>query len=248
MQEDNRPLFFKAVVAFVLLIILIICFALSKGNNKFTLPGAASSTATPVVINAPVLQNWLPPVSYDYVLGRIGDYVNSSHTKLAYAEVQGDVSIKNERTYDFTLLFMPQKKKHAVSVKISNFDSVISTAVSIDGKVQGYGVPSANGAGTVFSGTDALITKGVTSVQVKSLQGAFHTFAPTAGAVSIQADSIHGAPSSDSSSGVYIRTFKVKVDKKTYTAQLQTKGLISMRLLLQDTAGKQVYDSGFVDH
>lgn len=253
MQVDNNLFMRRVVILCALSLALVICLTV-YGRRSNAFKQALSSTASsPTLTNPEVLQNWLPASSYTYTLARIDNYLASDSITATSMKVQGDVSVSALRVYDFTLLLVPQEKTYSVEVAVSNFNSIISTSVSIDGNQQGYVVPTTSSgptstAPTQFTGINELVNQGLSAVQANALQTAFQKFAPAAGSVSVNTSSIKAVYSNSSSaSTTFTLAYTVTIDGKQYNATIDAIGLTSVELLLTNQqTNQQVFDSGVI--
>lgn len=217
--------------------------------NSYALP-TASLSYSPAVTNPEVLQDWLPLSVYQFTLARIDDYLKSNGMLADYLTTSTTVDTSNG-TYDFDVTVLPQRQTLHVSVKVTNFAPIISSAVAINGQLQNPVVlsPSQHYPGTPqFTGFDSLINDGITASQGDELQQAFTSFAPSASAITINTNSIVPStidPNNPSSTNTY--TFLVNIDNTGYNARLNCTGLTQIELILTSvTSHKQVFDSGIL--
>lgn len=100
--------------------------------------------------------------------------------------------------------------------------------------------------GTTFQGLSAFISNGLTTDQTNDLIKAFSTFAPNSKNVSIDTSSISPGPRDPNKISPFSLNFKVAVDSSSYRGVVSYSDLTSVRLILYDSSGKQVFDSGTV--
>jgi hypothetical protein len=229
------------VLAVLLLAISISLYAGRK--NTYTLAAAPSNQLT--LTNPLVLQNWLPAKSLDYTVARLRDYSNAQDLEASSITVTSDVG-DDHGAYAFTVTFDPEPTQYHVDVLVNNFNSAISTSVSIEGVRQNVSVPSSS-QNTGFSGIDSLTTRGLTSIQGNNLQSAFIKFKPGARAVVIDTSTISASTAHSGNSFSQLMNFSVSIDSRPYTAQLDYTDVSAVRLKLFDADNNVVFDSGKVD-
>lgn len=210
-----------------------------KQPNPFTTPSTGFVSVT--LDNPAALQNLLPDSSFSYTIARLSDYVARTSPGVKTVHITSPVST-SDGTYKFQAQFMPGGGLHVISVRVVNYDSVISTAVYVDDVLVPSTAPVSSG-GATYSGFDSLITAGFSSYQAQALQQAFAKFDPKA---SILIDTSTVGASTDPSNSSY--QFDVTVGGKTYSATAITVGLTSVRLQLTNKGGGAiVFDSGLVN-
>jgi hypothetical protein len=98
-----------------------------------------------------------------------------------------------------------------------------------------------------FQGTDNLTNIGITSFQLQAMEQGFFTFAPSVQTVTINAKSMSNV-SRDDTTGEFSMTFNVTLDNHpNYRASIVYSGLSTLRLVLNNPQGAQVFDSGDID-
>lgn len=246
MQSDGlgQAVLKRQVVLGIALFALLISLIIYATGEKTFPPLQATASTQPPLTNPEILQNWLPADSYKYTLARIDDYLNTNNTAVSSMTVRGDVRVWSG-TYYFTVLLMPQNKTHDISVTITNYSSIISTAVSIDGQLQ-YPKVAASTSGIAFAGTDGLISSGFTVSEVTNLKTAFQKFAPNAQSITIKNGTI--THKTDINTGSIAYTFSADVDNQSYQAKVVCPDLTSITLTLTNPhTSQQIFDSGTVD-
>jgi hypothetical protein len=247
MVGDDQLIRRRLLVLLVMVVVLIVCVVV-YGSRSSDFVVSSIPSYSPSVTNPQILQNWLPPSVYRYVLARIDNYLKVNSTMSTSITVEGAVGINSNDEYTFTIYLTPQGVTHQVAVTVTNSFGLISSGVTIDGQQQGYLMPSQS-SGTQFSGLDNLTSDGVTALQIQELQSAFEKFASTASDISILPSSIV-QPVVDPNNPTLTNTYKfsVNIDDKKYSAQFNCIGLTEAELFLVDpSANKQVFDSGIMD-
>ncbi len=248
MYRDNQQFMRRVVILGIFTLILILSLIIYSARNNPYAPLEPAASYSPPITNAVILQNWIPTGAYKYTLSRIYDYLQANRIQVSTLTIKGNVAVDESEggAYDFTVLLEPQNQTHNISVMINNINGIISNSVSIDGKQQGYLVPTQNSNGTQFSGFDNLISDGVTDLQAQELQAAFQKFDANAKSVSVGANSISLPainPNNPSLTNTY--GFLVYIDGKIYQAKLNLIGINQVELFLIDSqTNKQVFDSG----
>jgi hypothetical protein len=97
-----------------------------------------------------------------------------------------------------------------------------------------------------FEGTSALVDHGVSDSQITAMEQSFYTFAPTARTITVSTASIQ-VPVHQIDDDTFHILFTAKIDNIDYSAEIQYSGIDTLRLILTNSQGKQVYDSGDVD-
>ncbi len=250
MLRDDQRFMHRVVLLAVLFIVLIVCLVIyGTRSNKFS-EEQPSASYTPTLTNPEILQNWLPAVSYDYMVTRIDGYLQANNLLISTMTFESSPIIDESSggSYNFSILLEPQNQTYKVSVSVDNLNGTISTGVSINGQSQGYSVPSQSNTGIRFSGINTLISDGITALQAEELQAAFQKFAPTASSISINTNTIilpRINPDNASLTNTY--TFAVSFNNTNYSAKLNTIGLSQIELfLIKPSTDKQVFDSGVI--
>lgn len=249
-MQANRTVLRRLVALAVIIVLLSICVKLYTGTgNGLSVPRYAVATDSPVIDNPELIQNWLPPASYDYMVTHVRDYLAANGLTAHYMYQKGAIDTNNG-TYNFTLVLEPQNQSLSVGVRIVNFSSTLSTAITINGVLQGPNGPSqtsnSSGATPQFSGLDALSTIGLTSAQMTILQKSFRTYAPSATTITIDTSTVNVIPPDQNSASITsIFTFTVAIDGTKYNGRLICPGINSAELTLSSVSShKQVFDSG----
>jgi hypothetical protein len=97
---------------------------------------------------------------------------------------------------------------------------------------------------TVFEGMSSFIKSGLTTDQVNNLTKEFSSFSPKAKTVSIDTQSLTPGPHDPNKINPFTINFKLTIDSKPYTGTVIYFDLSSVRLILYNSSGKQVFDSG----
>lgn len=210
-----------------------------KQPNPFSAQTSASTSVT--IDNPSALQNLLPDSSYNYTVARVNDYMARAFPAVKTVHIVSPITT-SDGTYKFQAQFLPGGGLHVISVRVVNYDSVISTAVYVDDVLVPSAAPVSTG-GATYSGFDSLIAAGFSSYQTQALQQAFAKFDPKA---SVLIDTSTVGASTDPNNSSY--QFDVTVGGKTYSATAITVGLTSVRLQLTNKdGGAIVFDSGLVN-
>ncbi len=253
MRNDTTAIRKRLVILGVLAVGLVLCVQIFvKRSNPYTFAasnsGVTTVTSQPPISNAAVLQNWLPQAVYDETLRRVYYYLSQNDLTPVSLSVKGTVSF-SPNTYDFDLVTQPQNQSLGITVTVTNYDSVLSTAVTINTQLQTPQIPSNQQPGTTprFSGTDALVNVGVTARQINSLQAALVKFSSTAASFDIDSVSIKSPPVNPNYTAPPTYAFIIRIDSTPYNAKLICPGLASAQLILNDqVTGRQVFDSGTI--
>ena len=239
----NRSQIIRLILVFILFVISVSLYA-GRGN-EYAAPTPKDDGIN--LTNPLVLQNWLPTNSYNYTLARLRDYAQTRDISTKSITVASPVTTDGG-AYDFTITYNPSTDKHVVLVYVSNFDSILSTAVLIDGQKQTISHTNATQS-AVFSGVDELVNEGLSSAQASSLQKALLQFKP--GAHNFIIDTANVSQSSynpDNPSQAQTFSFPIKVDGSSYNAKLDYTDLTAIVLQLEDNSNKRVFDSGRVSN
>lgn len=109
------------------------------------------------------------------------------------------------------------------------------------------GLPRADqNKGTAFQGMSSFINNGLTSDQVNEIIKAFNKFSANAKDVSVDTNSLSPGPHTPGTLDPFTIRFRATVDSSRLTGTVSYTDLSSIRLVLFDTAGKQVFDSGLI--
>jgi hypothetical protein len=209
-----------------------------KQPNPFSAQASVSASVT--IDNPSALQNILPDSSYNYTAARVNDYMARAFPAVKTVHIVSPITT-SDGTYKFQAQFLPGGGLHVISVRVVNYDSVISTAVYVDDVLVPSAAPVSSG-GVTYSGFDSLVTAGFSSYQTQALQRAFAKFDPRA---SVLIDTSTVESGTDPSNSSY--QFDVTVGGKTYSATATTVGLTDVRLqLFRQGGGTAVFDSGVV--
>jgi hypothetical protein len=236
---------------FVILVITIALLGIfvkvyTSTGNRLSPPSYTAYSAEPPLDNPELIQNWIPATSYDYLRARLNDYLSANGLTARYISQKGAIDTNNG-SYNFTLALEPQNQSLSMTVKIVNFNSIISTAVSINGVLQGPNGPaqsSNNAAGPQYTGLDALTNSGVTDGQLILFKKAIRTFNASATSVAVDTLSVNVLPP-DPNLTQSIFTFTMSIGPTQYNARLICPDINSAQLILIDSGThKQVFDSG----
>lgn len=248
MQDNNiKPLLFPLAFFVAAIILLTVTGTMYlKRSNDYKAPKANTSTTNIVATNSEVLLNWMPKNMYDFTMGRLQDYVNnqgSDYTSFTFDNVSID-----EAKYKFNVTMNPGDSLHTVTVEPTNYEGTITSAVAVDGTVQGV-TSSDNDNGSGFIGFDSLTDQGLTAFQYKGLQQAFSNFDDNLKYAAVDTDTlVNSANTTNDLTAPQFFTFSVSVDGKDYSAKADYWDVTKVRLHLYDTKSqKQVFDSGDID-
>jgi hypothetical protein len=97
---------------------------------------------------------------------------------------------------------------------------------------------------TTFEGMSAFIDKGLTTDQVNRMIKEFSKFSPVAKTVSIDTESLSPGPRDPNKVSPFIINFNLAIDSKPYKGSVSYFDLSSVRLILRNLSGQQVFDSG----
>jgi hypothetical protein len=176
----------------------------------------------------------------------LNDYAKSQQIDADSITVRSAVA-NDQGAYGFTVSFDPAPDKYLVDVLINNFDSVLSTSVSVNGSTQQVSIPASSGE-TNYSGFDALLDHGLTSVQANNLQTAFAKYDSGASTISVDTSSVSTTMNNGSSPPTQLMNFTATIDGKDYSASVDYTDLSSVRLVLYDQSShKQLFDSGKIN-
>jgi hypothetical protein len=227
-------------------IFFLVALALYTTHGNPYAPKQPNTTPTLTITNPLVLQNWLPTKAYDYTLARLNDYAKSQQIDADSITVRSAVA-NDQGAYGFTVSFDPAPDKYLVDVLINNFDSVLSTSVSVNGSTQQVSIPASSGE-TNYSGFNALLDHGLTSVQANNLQTAFAKYDSGASTISVDTSSVSTTMDNSSSPPIQLMNFTATIDGKDYSASVDYTDLSSVRLVLYDQSShKQLFDSGKIN-
>lgn len=226
--------------------------AYTTTGNRLTPPLYGTYTTRPLIENPDLIENWLPATSYSYMNAQINQYMNANGLSARYISQIGAIDTNNG-TYNFTLVLEPQKQQLKVAVRIINFSSIISTAVYINGALQGPdgSAQATNGQQVAtspqYTGLDALTNVGITDMQIQIIEDSLRRFAPSATSISIDTMSV-GTTIPDPTSGTTVFSFSVYVDGTEYRARFTAQDISSGELLLFNyKTQSQIFDSGIIN-
>jgi hypothetical protein len=244
MQTDQlTPRQLIAVVLAVLFFLISLGIYTARAN-PFAQKATTSQELT--ITNPLVLENWLPASVYRYTQARLTDYANSQQLDTSAISVVGPV-INENGTYGFTVTFNPNPEKYRVNVLVSNFDSVVSTSVSIDGIKQTVLVPTTDGD-TTYSGFDSLINRGLSSIQAVGIQTALQKFSPGAGSMVVDPSNITTESTHDGGVFRQLMSFDIAISGKDYSAEVDYTDVSTVYLRLHDpSTHKLIFSSGKVE-
>lgn len=232
----------RMLVIWVLGVTLLIAVAVLITRPNDFASGSTPATTQPPVTNPEVLRDWIPDSAYAYTVARIDDYLAANSLKVNSLTITNSVNTSSG-SYDFHMITSPQTSLMNISVAISNFDSVLSTAVRINGELQ---TPQLTPTTIQFNGTSSLTDAGLTVGQVRATETAIQKFAPGASVVAF--DTSHLSSTMDPNTGVVTYTSTASIDQKTYATKIICSDLTSVELILTDQAThQQVFDSGTVN-
>lgn len=231
------------------LICLISITAYITRSNSFALATTPESFH-PVMTNGYILQSQMPADVYTYTVARLDDYLRANNLPASSLNIRGGLAT-DPSTYDFAVVTVPEGQVLNVRVEVTNFSPILSTAVLVNGQLQNPLAPGQAQSDALnsaqVSGMDDLVNAGLTSLQATSLQAALQKFAPSASSITIDPSSITHLPiDSRGSTAIIGYAFTVKIDSKSYHADLRCSSLSSAQLILTDQGGKQVFDSGTI--
>jgi hypothetical protein len=242
-QLSPRQLFALAVSVGLFLVALGLY---TTHKNPYAPQQPPSGAPALTITNQLVLQNWLPAKSYDYTVARLNDYAKSQQIDADSITIRSAVT-NDQGAYGFTVSFDPAPDKYVVDVLVNNFNSVLSTSVSINGATQQVSVPTNTGS-TNYGGFDALLDHGLSSVQAKNLQIAFAKYDSGASTIAVDASTITTTFDNSSSPPAQLMNFTTSIDGKNYSAVVDYTDLSSVRLVLYgQSSHKQLFDSGKIN-
>ena len=199
------------------------------------------STILPLT-NPEVLGVWLPESAYNYTLSRVNDYLNANNLTIDSATIENGVDTSTG-SYTFNLMIQPQAQTLPVAVTISNFNGIISTAVTIAGHLQTPQIAATSDSATI-NGIDELVDRGITTAQVNDLRLALQKF--NSGSATFDTANIRH--SIDQTTGINTYVMNVTISNKVLSAKIICPGINSLELILVDSnTQKQVYDSRVID-
>ncbi|HSW79683.1 MAG TPA: hypothetical protein VLG47_02800 [Candidatus Saccharimonadales bacterium] len=149
------------------------------------------------------------------------------------------VSASNDGTHASSVATVSAQQTSATSLKVT------STSKTSAGSKPVRSVDDIN-----FSGEDALLNNGFSTVQTLDLEQAFFRFKPSAQTVTIDTNSIQAVwHDPNSASPIFKLSFSVYVDGTSYDAVANYSNLTDLQLLLYDSvSGKLVYNSGTISN
>jgi hypothetical protein len=103
-------------------------------NNAFK-PATTTATAISQIANPEVIQNWIPSTAYAAMQARVSDYISNNNLKVTTIALKGGITFDPD-TYDFDLALQPANQTIGVTVRVSNFSSILSNAILINGQLQ----------------------------------------------------------------------------------------------------------------
>jgi hypothetical protein len=106
--------------------------------------------------------------------------------------------------------------------------------------------PADQGRSTVFQGMSYFVDDGLTTEQINSMIGAFSKFSPTAKTVTIAPNSLVPGPHDPSKLSPFTINFSMTIDSVPYSGVASYSDLTSIRVILHNSSGKQVFDSGVI--
>lgn len=238
-QSDPRRLFIAFAAIAVLLLLSFTFYTVRSNDFAATQPPASTQ---PAVANSYVLESQLPADVYRYTTARIDDYLSANGLTASTMRIDASVTTNNPYTYTFKIILLPQATTLNVGVQVSNFSSILSTAVYVDGQLQNPQVATQSSSGMQVDNLSALSDSGLTTLQVNAFVSALQKFDPSANSASIDTSTITHKPGTIP----VTYTFNLSVSGTSYRATLRLPSLSSAQLLLKDTNNKQVFDSGVV--
>src|SRR5581483_9265244 len=251
-MQDSKAVTWRLALIGTALVLFGVMFGVYRATgNRPQPPSYGSYTSTPSIENPELIQNWLPQSAYTVTVARVRDYLKANGLSAQYITQTGIVDTNNG-SYNFTLTLEPQNQALRIAVQVVNFNAILSTAVSINGILQGPNSPTQTGStqpvatNPQYSGLDSLTNVGVTDAQMSVLKDALHTFAPSASSVSIDPASVGTiAPDPASTTTTSTFTFRILVDGTTYNGRLICTDISNGRLVLSDPGTRnQAFDSG----
>jgi len=250
MYQDNRQLAIRGVIAGIFTLTAIVGFALYRQSNTYAPVHSNTTTATPVITDPEILQNWLPDTVYQYTVARISDYLVANNLYASSLSAR-DRIVNGSGAYDFAVTLLPQNQTLDVSVSVNNLQGIMSTAVTIDGTLQQQLIQTvtndgtSTGSSTTYTGLDGLIEHGITTTEISELQSLLQKYAPASTSIDISPNTIQA--SYDQDTGTMSYTFVVTINTSQYVAVFDAISTTQARLRIRDaTTSQQLYDSGTV--
>lgn len=98
---------------------------------------------------------------------------------------------------------------------------------------------------TTYEGMSSFIDRGLSTDQVNGVMRAFSKFSPSAQTVSVDTESLvlYPGPKHD---GTFFVKFDVSVDSEDYKGTVSFSDIESIRMVLYDQNGKNIFNSGVV--
>ena len=234
----------RLVVLGFLAIALLVCAGVYALRPNPYGAGNNAASSKPPLVNGDLLKAWIPASSYAYTLARFDDYLNQNHLRATALAIQGDVGVQ-QNGYAFTLSIQPQNRTLPILVTVTNTNSIISTAVTINGTVQAPATQPV--AHPQYSGIGALNAAGLTASQISNLEYSFQQFAPSVSSFTVVPTSL--AKRVDPRTDLPYYTFTLQADGKAYAARVDSYDPSTIELIVTDPQTNQaIFDSGVVNN